>query len=361
MKRIFCVLCVLCLILPCLFACAEEGTETKKRYDYDLSEYVTIPDPRAIQAEYDDPSVCTPEEIDEAIFQIMLSNAGFTGKEGGVVEKYNKVELSFVVELDGEVQDAYSQENHSIIVGYEGNGDLDYVLGEALIGKAVGETASADYTYPPSALELGSFAGKTVTVKGTISKIYSHSIPEFTELFVQQMNMEGIETIEDFRVYLDMEILASKRSAMEAAVLDAYLAGVTVKKYPEAELQDYKNRYIENVKSIANQFGMTVDEYMKLYMGSTEGELESLALSDAQTRVKNDLACIQGSRVMGTTLTEEEYQEGLTGYFETNGAGEFESEEEFEAYYTREILYESILWDKTFQVMVENATPIENS
>ena len=60
-------------------------------------------------------------------------------------------------------------------------------------------------------------------------------------------------------------------------------------------------------------------------------------------------------------LDEEEYQDGLTGYFEANGAGEFESEEEFEAYYTREILYESILWDKTFQVMVENATPIENS
>ena len=190
MKRIFTVFCTFCLLLPCLVSCGGAKEEVlEKRYDYDLSEYVTIPDPRAIQAEYEDPTVCTPEEIDDAIFQIMLSNAAFTEKEGGTVENFNKVEVSFTVELDGKVQDSYSQENRTIIVGYEGNGDLDFVLGEALLGKAIGETASADYTYPPSALELGSFAGKTVTVKGVVSKIYSHSISEFTEEFVQQMNI----------------------------------------------------------------------------------------------------------------------------------------------------------------------------
>ena len=199
-KKSFLVL-TLAFLCFALSSCAKEEekpTETKQtetvteetlRYSYNLSEYMNGAEPLGIEAKFDDPSVCTPEEIDEAIFQIMLSNAGFTEKEGGTVEKYNKVEVSFTVELDGKVQDSYSQENRTIIVGYEGNGDLDFVLGEALLGKAIGETASADYTYPPSALELGSFAGKTVTVKGVVSKIYSHSISEFTEEFVQQMNI----------------------------------------------------------------------------------------------------------------------------------------------------------------------------
>ncbi len=355
MKRIVYLFCVLCLLLPLFVACGEETPA--KRYDYDLTEYVTIPDPRAVKAEFLDPTVCTAEEIDEAIFQIMLSYADFDKKDGGTVEKYNKVKIDFSVEMDGKTLEGYSKKDREVIVGYEGNGDMDAVLGEALIGKKAGDTASGEYTYPLAAAELGDMAGKTVTVIGEIKEIYGHSVAECTDDFAKQFAEEGIETVDDLRAYLEAEILSGKKAAKEYAVLNAYLAGVEVKKYPEAELRAYVDKYMQEMESAAEQLGMTAKEYTE-YLGMTEAEMNKAAESDAKNRVKNDLACIQGSRVMGTTLSEEEYKEGLEDYYDREG-GDFNSAEEFEAHYTKEILYESVLWDKTFLAMVETAIRLE--
>lgn len=357
MKRILWIFCVLCLTLPLLASCGE-GEEVMKRYDYDLSEYVTVPDPFAVRAEFEDPTVCTDEEIDEAILQVMLSYAAFTEKDGGTVERYNKVEISFTLTMDGEIQDNYSDENHELIVGYEGGGDLDYTLGEALIGKTVGDVATAEYTYPATDLEIGSWAGKTVTLSGTVGKIYQHEISECTDDFVKSFGDDSIQSVEDFRVYLENNILEAKNSFMEYAVLNAYLAGVEVKKYPEAELQAYVDKYMREVEAAATQLEMTTSEYATVYLGITEEELNESALADAKTRVKNDLACIQGSRIMGTTLTQEEYEDGLDSYYLAEG-GDFASAEEFEEYYTEEIIRESVLWDKTFKQMVKNAVRVD--
>lgn len=355
MKRIVYLFCVFCLVLPLFVACGEEAPA--KRYDYDLTEYVTIPDPRAIKAEFADPTVCTAEEIDEAIFQIMLSYADFNKKDGGTVEKYNKVKIDFSLEMDGKALEGYSEKDREVIVGYEGNGDLDAVLGEALIGKKAGETASAEYTYPLVSAELGFFAGKTVTVFGEVKEIYQQSIPECTDEFAKQFQEEGIETVDDLRAYLETEILSGKQTAKEYAVLNAYLAGVEVKKYPEAELQAYVDKYMQEMEAAAEQMGMTAKEYTE-YLGMTEAELNEDAESDAKARVRNDLACIQGSRVMGTTLSDKEYREGLENYYDNEG-GNFNSAEEFEAYYTKDIIYESVLWDKTFLAMLDKAIRLE--
>lgn len=356
MKRSLYLFCVFCLMIPLLIACGEE--KSGKRYDYDLDEYVTIPDPAAVKAVFADPSVCTEEEIDDAVFQIMLSHAAFTLKDGGTAEKYNKVEISFSLEMDGETLEEYSRDSYEMIIGYDGNNDVDAALAEALIGKAVGEKASADYTYPLTALELGSFAGKTVTAVGKIQKIYQHSVSPCTDDFAKQFAEDGIQSVEDLREYLRAEILTGKESAKEYAILNAYLEAVEVKKYPEAELQAYVDKYMNELAAAAEQMQMTQDEYITVCLKMTAEEVEEAAENDAKTRVRNDLACIQGSRKMGTTLTEEEYKDGLEDYY-LNEEASFDSAEEFEEYYTREILYESILWDKTFQKMVETAICVE--
>jgi len=356
MKRILCFFCVLCLTLPFAVSCSEETPA--KRYDYDLDEYVTVPDPKAVKAVFSDPSVCSDEEIDEAIFQIMLSHASFAKKDGGAVEQYNKVKLSFSMEMDGEILEEYSKEDHEIIVGYDGSSAVESALGTALLGKTVGEEASAEYTYPLTAVELGSFAGKTVTVFGEVKEIYQHSIPECTDDFARQFEEEGITSVADLRAYLEGEILSGKQSAKEQAVLNAYLAGVEVKKYPEAEWKAYVDSYMKEIAAAAEQMEVSQEEYITVYLEMTPNEVKEAAENEAKNRVKNDLACVQGSRVMGTTLTEEEYKDGLENYF-LNEGGDFASAEEFEAHYTKEILYESVLWDKTFQKMLETAIRLE--
>ncbi len=358
MRRFFSILCVLCLLTSLFSACEKEKNVSSKRYDYDLDEYVTVPDPKAVKAVFADPTVCTDAEIDEAIFQIMLSNAAFTEKENGKVEKYNKVQISFSMEIDGKELTEFSQDNKEMIIGYEGNSDTDAALAKALVGKAVGEKAEAEYTYPASAVELGVYAGKTAKLFGEVKKIYQQSVSECTDDFVKKIGDENLNTVEDLRMSLETQIIEGKESAKSYAVLNAYLDGVEVKKYPEAELQAYVNNYMASIDAAAEQMEMTREEYITVCLESTLEETKKTAESDAKMRVKNDLACIQGSRLMGTTLTDEEYKDGLESYFSTQGEG-FQTAEAFEEYYTKEIIFESILWDKTFQVMMENAIRVE--
>ena len=70
--------------------------------------------------------------------------------------------------------------------------------------------------------------------------------------------------------------------------------------------------------------------------------------------MKNDMACIQATRLMNVTLTEEEYKEGLERYYNQEQEN-FESVEAFEEHYTKPFMEDCIRWDKAFEMMVENA------
>ena len=82
MKKMFVRVTLVLAALVLLGACSKaDGV----RYDYNLAEYVEIGDVRKIEAPYADPTVCTEEEIDYAVHQVMLTYAEYTPKEDGSV------------------------------------------------------------------------------------------------------------------------------------------------------------------------------------------------------------------------------------------------------------------------------------
>lgn len=341
------------IMLFSLFSC---GEKTVKRYDYDLSQYVDVGQIDPIRCKFVSPDVITEEDVDHAVFQIMLGYSAFEEKEGPA-EQYDRVKAEYQILYEGEPIDEYSSSEYYILIGYESGGDIDWLLGQALIGKNKGETASITYTFPESDVSLGVWAGRTVEATAKVLAVYDSHPPECTDEFVQNIGSFSFSTVLDFRQQLREDILDQREADKKEAVKNAFLNGVTVKKYPEAELQAYVTRFLEEIKASAEEMDMTLSEYAKEYFDMTESELSRAAMEDAKERVKNDLACIQASRLLKTTLTDEEYEAGLQRYFESEGKG-FETVEDFEKYYTRDFMYESILWDKTFETLVEKAENI---
>jgi len=103
-----------------------ETVEKMSWYDFDLSEYMTMGDPMGVQAKFDDPEVCEEKEIDEALFQVMLAGASFEEKTGKA-ERYDKVKISFTMELEGVLQEKYSREEYEIVIGLDAQEDLEYL------------------------------------------------------------------------------------------------------------------------------------------------------------------------------------------------------------------------------------------
>lgn len=353
MKKITALLLLLTLFLALFASC---GEESGRRYDYDLSEYVTLKQYDKIRAKYADPTVCTEEEIDRALHQILLTYAEFGEKENKVVEEYDKVMVEYAVLYDGKVMEEYSQEEYGILVGYDGTGDVDRALAREMMGKTVGDFCRASYTFPADDVSLGSWAGLTVEVTGKILNVYQSYVPECTDELVSRIG-DGFESVQAFRDQLRLDIMEQKGEAKKTAVMQAFLDGVEVIRYPEAELKVYRERYLSEIRSAAQDLNIEYARYLEEYLNLTEDEASEAAQKDAEARVKNDLACIQACRLLKTTLTEQEYKEGLAGYYEVEKE-EFDSVEAFEAHYTKEFMYDCILWDKTFLVMVENAVPV---
>ena len=354
MKKILALFLMLSLVSSFLFSCGKE--EKTGRYDYDLSEYVTLENFDPVKAKFSPTGVCTEEEIDQAVFQILLTYGDAEEKEGGVVEMYDSVLVRYRIYYKGEELAEQSQDEYEIIVGYNGNADIDSRLAEEMIGKKAGDICKVSYTFPETDLNLGSWAGETVEAEAKILSVFKITVPQCTDEVVSKIG-DGFTSVDSFRKALKADMLEQKESGKAEAVITAFMDGVKVKKYPVAETQAYVDRYIREIESAAEELGFTYAKYLKEYLNMTEDEVSEAAKKDARDRVKKDMACIQASRLLKVELSEKEYQEGLKEYYGKE-KDLFDSVEDFEAYYTKDIMWECIRWDKTFLKMLDEAKAI---
>ncbi len=365
MKRAFFLFLSLVLLLSgCAtaeekFTTTEEsvgGTKTQEaaeeRYQYDLSAYVTLPSPMGVVAYFDATDVCTDEEVEEAILQLLLKVATFKEKVG-LVKQYDRVTLEYQVLLDGKELTEQSQDKLEIVVGQKTENGAYDAMGNALLGTVNGGTCWVEYTYPDS-LYYESLAGKTVVLKGKVLSLAEAVLPEFNEEFIHQMKGYETYTEEEFREKLRQDLLEEKESQKRLAVWDAFCQGVKVLQYPETELASYRKDYIAYYDAMAQNMEMTLETFCADYMEMTLEALNADAETYAKEMVENDMIFTQLVRSLSLTLTDEEYQLGAERYFEKE-EGDFSSVTEFIDYYGEEQIRENLLRDKALSVLVDNA------
>ena len=344
-------------IMALVFLIAVFLTSCSTPYDYDLSSYLQIGDWEHIQAEFSDPSSCTEEEIDEALFQVMLAYADFTQEKSGPVELYNLVEGEYAVYCQGEWIESMSSDQYQIIVGQKINNEMDAVLSPALIGKNVGDRVQFSYTFSDNFFSYGDWAGKTVDVTVTVKKIYLHRVSPCTDDFVKELKDFHFETVQDLRSSLRQDILEEKSAAKRQAVQTALFDMVTVLEYPQEEINRYIENYMRPYKKFAKEEKLPLDLYVREYLLTELSVLESNAVEEAYERVKSDMVTVQLSRLMGVSVSGKEYKEALQMYFEKETAS-FEDIEEFEDFYTKDVIEMWALWEKVLDRLVEIAVPI---
>lgn len=335
----------------------EEGASTyEERYLYDLSEYVTLPDPYGVVAKFDDPGICTEEELEEAILQIRLRLADYTEKIA-LVEDYSKVIADYTVLLQGKEIPEESAESAELVVGLETEDGLQNTLAKSLVGFGAGNQCYVEYTFPKSVV-YDQLSGQTVVIRATIREIWRATLPEFNEEFVR--SLQGYETysIKEFKAKLKKDILEQKEVNQRLAVWEAFCEGVTVHGYPEKELKVYVDDYTAYYTSLAEGMKMDLETLLSEYMEMTPEEFEEEKEKYAEEMVKNDMIFTQLARTLEITLTDEEYRLGAERYFAAEEM-EFDSVTEFIRYYTEQRIRENLIRDKALMTVVENAVRAE--
>ena len=256
--------------------------ESKEPYDYDLSEYLTLGEISPVKAKFDDPEECSEEDVDDAVFQILLNYATFTEKkEGSKAELYNRVTVDLEVLQNGKAVAELGKKDYQIVIGQQTDSDEDLVLGGALVGARVGDLRKKDYTYPEE-LDGDALAGKKVRFSATVKKIEKHTIPELIDDTVADFTSNAFSTVKEFRESVKNDILQERKLAKAQAVWLAIKEDAKVKKFPERELQDALAMYRQNYESLAARFNLSLEQLVTVYLESDMKTFEADAKKYAE-------------------------------------------------------------------------------
>lgn len=237
--------------------------------------------------------------------------------------------------------------------------DYDYTLGEneygeefdkGLIGKNKGEEFELTVTLPDDYADE-SFAGQQAVFKITLNKIVKEVIPEFNDEFVKTIS-EDYQTAEDYRKYVkeDLQSTADKENESSAkedlmaqAVENAEISGTSDDLY-----NLYYNQMTKDYTSYAQQWGMTLENFLSSFMGMDEESFKDYVLD----QVYDIQVAIAIAIAEDLEVSDDEYNENLSKYAEDYG---WDSKDELEEAYTKDYLKNNMTRDKVLTFLYENA------
>ena len=367
MKRILLLLAALALLFASCSGQEEKTSQTeteedapfyheltkKPEYPEDLTPYLRLPEDLTVTAKFDDPELCTDEEVDEAVFQVMLTYAAFSLEQEREAQLYDRVELDYVASIDGEVQEDLSESGATLVIGKSGNSLIETVLADAVLGKKAGESATVEYTYPADSYYYNSYAGKTVVFDVQVTGVCFPNVPLCDEEFVQGLPDYNFNTVEEFRESVRADLMEEKRSAKLSVVWNEFVKKVEILSYPEKALEWHEKAYENEVLQTVYQYNETLESFAAKFLNQTMPEYEAERLKYAEEQVKNEMIFMALVQKLEISLSEEEYQNALTNYFDH---AEYDGTiEEFEAEYGREYFEEIGCWDKAVETLMEMA------
>lgn len=296
--------------------------------DYDLTEYITLPDYNSYEVE--EPEVLIEDADIEEEIQSRLEEAATTEKvTEGTVEEGDSVTISFEGTLaDGSSVDGMSSDSYELTLG---SGSMIDGFEEGLYGATIGETVTLDLQFPDPYNNNEELSGKDVTFEVTVLSKNVQNVPEFNEDFVKENS--DYETVEEYRssVASDLEEQEynNQLSTIKEELYMKLVDETEVKKYPEKEVDDYFDELDEYYRYGAETSGYEDWDAFLESQDMTQEEYEEQIQLYAEEYVKQEMVIYLFAQVEGVEVTDEEYDQFLQDNLEAAG---FESEDDFKDY-----------------------------
>ena len=225
----------------------------------------------------------TKEEIEHEVGHILDRYAELVSKDGAVEEGDTAI-IDFKgfknnEAFDGGSAEGYSLEigSHSFIPGFE----------EGIVGMKKGESKDINLTFPEDYMAKD-LAGQDVVFNVVLHDIKKRVIPELTEEFFKDLDMEGVTNKEELEKVIEEEITVQKEYQVENKFVEDLLAkaadNMTIE-IDEEIIETEKNRmYNEFVQRLSMQ-GVNEELYYT-YSGAKKEDVLKEMTKEAETRIK---------------------------------------------------------------------------
>jgi trigger factor len=245
-------------------------------------------------------------EVEAEINRKLEQNAEMVLKEEGKIENGDTAVFDFSGSVDGEKFPGGTAENYELVIG---SGNFIPGFEDQMIGMASEEEKDVVVTFPEDYQEK-SLAGKEAVFAVKIHEIKQRVVPALDEEFVKDLNLDGVETVDDYKKYVANELKSSKEAQNEQHLRQSVIAKATANaefELPEEMIQDEAKRMDENTQNQIKQYGLDFNMYLQ-YMGKTEEEYKNELNEQAKKTLSEQMVINEISKVEKLEATKEEIQ-----------------------------------------------------
>lgn len=288
----------------------------------------------------------TDEEVEKELHLSLAEHA--VTPDRNLVWVYDTANIDFEGKVDGVAFEGGTAEGYDLLIG---SGNFIPGFEDGLLGAEVGTTIDLPVVFPEN-YGKPELAGKPAIFTVTINSI--KALPELTDAFIaEKTDFDTLDAYEeDIRATLQRGYDVTIESQFETDVVAAIIDNSEF----HMDLSTEINAYANNMKSMyeyqASMYGVSLEVYINAMFGMTMDAFNTEMPKSAEQLVKRYYIMLAIADAEGMTVSEAEYNDYAEQMMVDYG---FETIEQLEAEYPKSNLENSILYERAFNLVLENA------
>lgn len=287
------------------------GSGGSMPYDgLNLDDYLTVGKYTGLETEKIKVKV-SEQEIQEKVEAALKENQKNEKLEKGeVLKKGDTANIDYLGKVDGKEFDGGASQGFDLELGSNA-----FIEGfeDGLIGTKVGDTTDVEVTFPED-YQGKKVAGKDAVFTVTVNSATRPNVPEYDEAFVKKYT--DFKTKKEYEESLRQSIYDEKetqaKTEQKNSLWSDVLEGTKVKKYPEKEMEAYKEVFDAQIDSMAKQGGITRSEVLKqMYGTDDEAQVKSIIEDSVKTLIKQEMLTEYIADKEDLTYTDEEKEQTI--------------------------------------------------
>jgi len=216
----------------------------------------------------------TEEDIQAEIDRHAATLSEMTIKEGAA-ENGDTAVIDYEGFKDDVAFEGGKAENHPLELGSN-----SFIPGfeEQVVGMLAGDEKDINVTFP-EAYHAPELAGADVVFKIKLHEVKTRQLPEVDDEFVKDLDLEGIETVEDYKADISKRLAESKTSAAEAHVINTIIEQAVANatfEVPEVMVENQIESMVSRIEQQYQQQGLTLDMYLQFTNQTLESVKEQM-------------------------------------------------------------------------------------
>ena len=227
----------------------------------------------------------TKKDVEAAVQNSLKKKAENEIKEGAA-ELGDTVVIDFEGFIDGVAFDGGKGENYDLELGSN-----SFIPGfeDQLVGTVAEQETEVHVTFPDN--YTPELSGKAATFKVTVHEVKTKVLPELNDEFVKELEIEGVNTVEEYRAHTEKGLKDAKEKAYEDDYFQKLFTALIKHndlELPKAMVENYAKELEEKYRNQAKQYNIPFEMFLQ-FQGMDAKMFKERMHAQAENQIKLDL------------------------------------------------------------------------